>query len=85
MKNQLSNIVMACALVVGFAAASAAQQPRETAPQSVNTVDEDRDDGMDMGWLGLFGLAGLLGLKRRESRTVTPVVRTDSGHSATAR
>ena len=85
MKNQLSNIVIACALVVGFGAPSAAQQPRETAPQSVNTVDDDREDGMSMGWLGLLGLAGLMGLKRRESHTVTPVVRTDSGHPATAR
>ena len=83
MQNKLSKVVMVCALVVGFAGVSAAQQPRETPAQSINTVDDDRQDGMNLGWLGLLGFAGLLGLKRRES--VAPVVRTDSGYSATTR
>ena len=35
----------------------------------------DRDDGMDWGWLGLLGLAGLLGLRRREHVHVDPTRR----------
>lgn len=87
MQNKLSKVVMACALVLGLAAVSEAQQPRDTATQPINTVEsrDNRNDGMSMGWLGLVGLAGLMGLKRRDSHVHAPVPRTDSAHPSTAR
>ena len=61
MKNlSVKKAVVAVALAATMAGAAYAQETRE--PVRV----ENRDDGMDYGWLGLLGLAGLYGLKRRD-------------------
>ena len=55
---------MVSMLSIGYAAtATAQQQPPQPQGQSLDMQD-DRDEGMDMGWLGLLGLTGLFGLKR---------------------
>ena len=83
MRHLLSSSIVVVMLALGFSSTVAAQQPRDVPPQSVDTVDDDRRDGTDWGWLGLVGLVGLMGMKPRESHD-RPVVRTDA-HPSTAR
>lgn len=84
MRQILGIVVLLCALGVGSGAALQAQDRREVPPQTINTVDHDRDDGFEWGWVGLLGLVGLAGLMRRESHDRT-VVRTTDTRPSTAR
>jgi MYXO-CTERM domain-containing protein len=60
MKGLARTIVPALAISAALSGTVYAQETREPARA------ENRDDGIDLGWLGLLGLAGLFGLKRRE-------------------
>lgn len=54
----------------GFASPAAAQTAGDSAANTAlvtQPVENNDDDGMDLGWLGLLGLAGLLGLRRRDN------------------
>ena len=69
-KSALQQIIQGAALaaIIGFAA----PPTRADAQTPVDSQRmDDRDDGMDLGWLGLLGLAGLLGLRRRDNVTHT--------------
>jgi len=83
MRHTLSNLLIVLALGLGVGVSVEAQQPRDTAGQTVNTVDDDRRDGFEWGWLGLLGLAGLMGMKRKEVYD-RPGLRTDSSQSSAA-
>ena len=71
MRFKLSLLAMVAMLGFGYTTMAAQQQP----PRDVSVVDaDDRDNGIDMGWIGLIGLAGLMGMKRSsEVRTRTTV------------
>lgn len=66
----MTNVKTAAIAVACFsfaAAGSAFAQTTATDPtyQPAPMVEQEEDDGMDLGWLGLLGLAGLLGLRRK--------------------
>lgn len=54
--------------VVAFPLSATAQTPAND-PNATRTdmMNDNDDDGMDMGWIGLLGLAGLLGLRKRDN------------------
>jgi hypothetical protein len=83
MRHKMALLAVVLTLGVGAATSVAAQPTREAPAPNVETRD-NAGDGFDLGWLGLIGLAGLLGLKRR-SVADGPVVRSEAGHSSTAR
>jgi MYXO-CTERM domain-containing protein len=62
--------LIAGALMIGVLAASSAVLAQVDSPTTTTAAD-DRDDGMEWGWLGLLGLFGLLGLRRRDRIDVT--------------
>ena len=81
MRFKLSLLALVSILGVGYGATVAAQPQSEPQAQSID-IRDDRDNGMDMGWLGLLGLTGLFGLKRSaEARHRT----VSDGHSSVAR
>ena len=64
-----------CALALAGVIASPALVNAQTNPTAngdrdatavTGSMDTDRNDNRDYGWVGLLGLAGLLGLRRRE-------------------
>ena len=72
MRFKLSLLAMVTILGMGYGTTVAAQQ-QPAAQQQVGVqgadMRDDRDGGVDMGWLGLAGLIGLVGLKRSQDRT----------------
>lgn len=71
MRFKLSLLAMVTILGVGYGATVAAQQqPQQQAGVQGADMRDNRDGGVDLGWLGLAGLIGLVGLKRADrSRT----------------
>ncbi|WP_304502388.1 WGxxGxxG family protein [Aurantimonas sp. HBX-1] len=71
----LRNPLYAAALAAGlFATSGTTALAQATAPdtetvQPMTNVDQDDDDGFDLGWLGLIGLLGLAGLAGRKRTT----------------
>ena len=79
-RKHIGTMTLAATLVAVGSTQGIAQEPA-TAQQPVQTgattvPADDRDDGMDLGWIGLLGLAGLLGLRRRDHH-VTHVDRVE--------
>jgi MYXO-CTERM domain-containing protein len=74
-RSFIRHFFQSTALVATLAIANAAAPSVVTAQgtgdaagsQTTTSRTDDRDRGMDLGWLGLLGLAGLLGLRRRDN------------------
>ena len=65
-RNWISGTLFVLGLLsVGGVSLSHAQDTSYRATQT--QMDEDNDNGTDLGWVGLLGLAGLLGLRRRDT------------------
>lgn len=75
--------VAAVAVLLGSAVSPAfAQAPAQDTMAPVSApavVEDDDDDGIDLGWLGLLGLAGLLGLRRKPDTVHTSHTAPRSG------
>ena len=67
-------VISAAAFLVSSATLLKAQTPPDQTPPAdapTVTLDVDRDDDFDWGWLGLLGLLGLGGLAGRREHVVT--------------